>query len=198
MQRSIPEQGVMKTGITITGIIQQPTQTGECMQEVKPTTTITLGAGVGVILGAGAAGTEAIIRIGATAVAGASDFHGEAHGVGAPAGIWAGDTHLIGAIILIGDGEAIIHIGATVATGEVITMLLITEEAVLTEEDLILITEVLPINTELPVQTVSEEVLPVPEVSETMQIMEALEDLITAVVSDKEILPMVVSEIKTG
>jgi hypothetical protein len=43
---------------------------------------------------------------------------------------------------------------------------------------------------------VSEEVLPVQEALEIMQITAVSEDPITAVVSDREILRMVVSEIK--
>jgi hypothetical protein len=75
-------------------------------------------------------------------------------------------------------------------------MLLITEEVVPTEEGLIPTTEVLPTNMELPVRMVSEEVLPVQEALEIMQITAVSEDPITAVVSDREILRMVVSEIK--
>lgn len=119
-------------GTIITGIPLLPIQIGECMLEAKPITTIIRGAGAGVIHGAGvAAGMEDIILIGATAAAGASVFHGEAHGAGAAAGIWAGDTHHTGAITLIGAGADTTDIltGATADTGEEVIMLL-TEEAV--------------------------------------------------------------------
>jgi hypothetical protein len=152
--KTIPEKADMMPGMIMLGmqILQQLILTGEIMPETKLITTTTLGVGAVIMV--------AITHIGVTVVAtaatvGVLDFHGVAHGVGAAAGIWVGDIHLT--------GEDIIHIGATVAaiTATVILIgdtadimeadigavtITIIEEVVPTEEDLILITEDLPIN----------------------------------------------------
>jgi hypothetical protein len=152
----IPEKEDMIPGTIMPGIqiLPQLILIGEIMPEAR--LTITTIPGDGVLLGVGVVIMAAITLIGdmAAVSVGVLDFHGVAHGVGVAAGIWVGDIHLI--------GEDIIHIGAAIMVtviligdmedimvediGEVITTDLITEEAVPTEEDLILTTEGLPIN----------------------------------------------------
>lgn len=135
-------------GIAITGILQLQIQTGEAMQEARP--TITTIHGDGVLLGVGADGMAAIILIGdmADTEAGISDFPGvgAAHGDGAPAGIWDGDILHTGATIHIGVGADItaILIGATEDIGVADITHQCTEEVALTEEVSIPITEDLP------------------------------------------------------
>jgi hypothetical protein len=144
----IPEKEDMIPGTIMPGIqiLPQLILIGEIMPEARLTITTILGDGV--LLGVGVVIMAAITLIGdmAAVSVGVLDFHGVAHGVG--------DIHLI--------GEDIIHIGAAIMVtviligdmedimvediGEVITTDLITEEAVPTEEDLILTTEGLPIN----------------------------------------------------
>lgn len=151
----------MKTGIIITGIPMPQTPTGGILQETRPTIMTTHGD----LRGDGMAVTA---HTGATAVAGVWDCPG----VGAAAGIWAGDTHLIGAAIthtgvVITAMDILTAAGATVADIGVETTILSTEGVLQAEEDSTHTTEALPINTESILQTDSEEVIPIQAVSET-------------------------------
>ena len=130
------------TGIIIIGILQLQIQTGEAMQEARP--TITTIHGDGVLLGVGADGMAAtiLIGVGAATAAGILDFPGD----GAPAGTWDGDILHTGATIHIGVGAdtMVILIGATADIGVEDITHQCTEEVALTEEVSILITVDLP------------------------------------------------------
>jgi len=148
MLKQMLRKGDTATGITTTGIPQLQIQTGEAMQEARPT-IITI-PGDGVLHGDGEDGMEAIILTGdmVAMAAGTSDFPGDGEVSGDGAGIWDGDILHTGATIHIGVGADITAIltGVTEATGEADTMHLCIEEADLMAEALIHITVVLPAN----------------------------------------------------
>lgn len=137
----------MKTGTIIIGTLLQPTPTGGILQAARPIIMTAHGDLRGEC--------TAAIAHGAGAAAGVSDFHGagEALGVGAVAGIWAGATHLIGAalthtgaVFTATDIRTDMAAGAMAADIGVVITTTSTEEAHPAEEGLIHTTEALPIN----------------------------------------------------